>query len=197
MAQRVPAPAADYLILEGLLLTLDAQGRPHLAPMGPRVDRSLTELVLRPFRTSHTFANLAACPWAVFHITDDVELVARAAIGQLDALPALVPIADFPAPRLADTCRWLACHVPMVDARQERVELPCQIVARGEVRPFFGLNRAKHAVVEAAILATRVHLLPRDEILAELGRLAPLVLKTGGCQEHAAWQLLDTFLTRV
>ena len=35
-------------------------------------------------------------------------------------------------------------------------------------REFFGFNRAKHAVLEAAILATRVELLPADEILSEL-----------------------------
>jgi hypothetical protein len=194
MSGNVLPEAPDHLILEGLLLSLDAQGQPHLAPMGPRVDRGLRELVLRPFRTSQTFANLTRCPWAVFHITDDVELVARAAIGQLGAMPDLAPIPDFPVPRLSDTCRWLACHIRSIDTRGERAELPCQIVARGEVRPFLGLCRAKHAVVELAILATRVGLVPRDQILAELERLAPLVHKTGGRQEQAAWQLLETFL---
>jgi hypothetical protein len=197
MAWEVSTSSPDHLIVEGLLLSLDAQGRPHLAPMGPRVDRQFRELVLRPFRSSQTFANLAGCPWAVFHITDDVALLARAAIGQLDALPALEPIAGFACPRLRDTCRWLACQVQSIDARGERAEVPCRIVAQGEVRPFFGLCRAKHAVVEAAILATRVGILPSHEIRAELGRLAPLVHKTGGHQERAAWQLLETFLAGV
>jgi hypothetical protein len=197
MAPNAAADAPDRLIVEGLLLSLDAGGNPHLAPMGPRVDRHLSELVLRPFRTSQTFANLARCPWAVFHVTDDVELLARAAIGQLGRLPALEPIPGFPCPRLSDTCRWLACQVLAVDARAERAELPCRIVARGEVRPYFGLCRAKHAVVEAAILATRLGIVPPDEIRAELSRLAPLVSKTGGHQERAAWQLLETFLGHV
>lgn len=197
MAASVHADPEDRLVLEGLLLSLDAEGRPHLAPMGPRVDRRLSELVLRPFRTSQTFANLARCPWAVFHITDDVELLARAAIGQLCSLPALEPLPDFPCPRLRDTCRWLACEVPRLDLRGERAELPCRIVARGEVRPFFGLCRAKHAVVEAAILATRVGIVPAAEIRAVLTQLAPLVDKTGGQQERAAWQLLESVLASV
>lgn len=194
MSRGTLAEGPDLLVLEGLLLTLDAQGQPHLAPMGPRVDRALTQIVLRPFRTAQTYANLAARPWAVFHITDDVELLARAAIGRLEQPPDVVAVPGFPCPRLTDTCRWLAVEVLREEGGGPRAELPCRIVARGEVRPFGGLNRAQHAVVEAAILATRVGLVPREEIAAELRRLAPLVQKTGGLREHAAWQLLEAHL---
>jgi len=64
-------------------------------------------------------------------------------------------------------------------------------VASGRFREFFGFNRAKHAVVEAAILATRTEFLPPEEILAEFRRLAVLVEKTGGSAEHEAFQLLE------
>jgi len=52
------------------------------------------------------------------------------------------------------------------------------------------LNRAKHAVVEAAILATCTAFVPPDEIEGECRVLAFLVEKTGGPQEHAAFDLL-------
>jgi hypothetical protein len=58
-------------------------------------------------------------------------------------------------------------------------------------RYFLGFNRAKHAVVEAAILATRIAILPLAEIEAELKKLAVIVAKTGGKQEHAAFELLQ------
>ncbi|MGE0378382.1 MAG: DUF447 domain-containing protein, partial [Planctomycetaceae bacterium] len=64
----------------------------------------------------------------------------------------------------------------------------------GRHREFFGFNRAKHAVLEGAILATRVHLLPRDEILAEFARLASPVEKTAGPREQQAFQLLWDFV---
>jgi hypothetical protein len=60
----------------------------------------------------------------------------------------------------------------------------------GRLRDFFGFNRAKHAVVEAAILATRTQILPAAEIEAEYRRLAVLVDKTGGEQEHTAFAFL-------
>ena len=55
-----------------------------------------------------------------------------------------------------------------------------QVVDCGRLRDYFGLNRAKHAVVEAAILATRTAFLSADHIAAEFQRLAVLVEKTGG-----------------
>jgi hypothetical protein len=64
----------------------------------------------------------------------------------------------------------------------------------GRNRDFFGFNRGKHAVVEAAILATRVALLPKDSILAEFDRLRILVEKTGGQPEHEALALLTDYV---
>ncbi len=58
----------------------------------------------------------------------------------------------------------------------------------------FGFNRGKHAVVEAAILATRVEFLPRTTILAEFARLAPWVEKTGGPAERRAFEMLRTYV---
>ena len=59
---------------------------------------------------------------------------------------------------------------------------------------FFGFNRARHAVLEAAILATRGHLLPAVEIQAELARLRPWVDKTGEPAEHRAFQFLSEYI---
>jgi len=65
------------------------------------------------------------------------------------------------------------------------------------LRDFFGFNRAKHAVVEAAILATRTDFVPIGEILADFKRLAVLVQKTGGDDEHRAFQFLLDHVNRV
>ena len=186
----------DALILEGIVVTLDAAGRPNVAPMGPRVDRAISRLVLRPYQTAQTYRNLKATSCGVFHVTDDVELLARAAIGEARKPPELAAIADFPCPRLADCCRWFAFGVERLDDTQERTTIDCRVIARSEVRPFFGFNRAKHAVLEAAILATRVGILPADEIRRELARLAIPVQKTAGHQERVAFALLQDYIQR-
>ncbi len=76
----------------------------------------------------------------------------------------------------------------------ERVSIEADVVHAGRTRDFFGFNRAKHAVVEAAILATRLHILPLAEVAAEFEKLRVIVGKTGGPDEHAAMDLLEAKL---
>jgi hypothetical protein len=182
------------MILEGIVTTLNSDGSVNIAPMGPRVDDAMRSFVLTPFRTSTTYQNLKRHGEGVLHVTDDAWLFAQAAVGQPDPPPRLVDASAVRGSILADACRWYAFRVTRLDDRADRTRILAEVVDRGEVRPFFGFNRGKHAVVEAAILATRVHLLPPDEILAQLELLRPLVEKTGGERERAAFQFLEAHI---
>jgi hypothetical protein len=184
------------LILEGLVTTRNADGSPQISPMGPIVDEAMERLILRPFQTSTTFANLARDGRGVFHVTDDVLLLATAAVGQPDPLPPLLPAHGGAGFIIADACRWYAFEVRSIDTSQPRTTIVADVVDRGRIRDFFGFNRAKHAVVEAAILATRIGILPRDEIEQEFARLAVLVEKTGGPRERQAFEFLQTYVGR-
>jgi hypothetical protein len=183
------------MILEGIVTTRDSTRAVHVAPMGPIVDRTLTKLRLRPFKTSQTYQNLKRTPCGVFHVVDDVLLLARSAIGLLTEAPTTFPAEKISGAVLADCCRWYEFEVHEFDDSIERAELLAQIVHSGRVRDFFGFNRAKHAVLEAAILATRVHLIRRAEILADFGRLKPAVAKTGGAAEVEAFALLERYVS--
>ena len=130
----------------------------------------------------------------MFHVTDDVELLARAAVDRLESPPPMFPARAVQAFVLADACRWFALRVRTLDDHDERTTIECDVVDRGTLRDFFGFNRAKHAVVEAAILATRLSLLPAAEIQAEFQRLAVIVDKTAGDQERRAFQFLTDFV---
>jgi hypothetical protein len=127
----------------------------------------------------------------VMHITDDVLLLARAAIGMVGDLPRVHPAERVRGFVLADCCRYFEFVVRSVDASGERVTLEADVVHSGRVRDFFGFNRAKHAVIEAAILATRLHLLALGEVAVEFARLRTIVNKTGGPDESAAMELLE------
>ena len=185
------------MILEGLVTTLDADGSPHLAPMGPRVVDEFRRFVLRPFPTSNTYKNLRRHPEGVLHVTDDALLLAKAAIGAIDVFPIVHPAERVRGVVLADCCRFYEFAVTAIDDSTERVTLQAEVVHSGRVRDFFGFNRAKHAVVEAAILATRLHILPLQDVAAEFGRLRVIVDKTGGPSEHAAMELLERKLREV
>lgn len=177
------------MILEGIVTTVDASGRLNIAPMGPIVEPGFDRFILRPFKTSTTFVNLQQNGEGVLHVTDDVLLMTRSALGAID------DAATRPAERvhgrvLLEACRYFEFRIEEVDDREERATLRAVTLHRGWFRDFFGFNRARHAVIEGAILATRVHLLPRSEIESDLERLQVLVDKTGGPVEHEAFALI-------
>ena len=182
------------MILEGLVTTTAADGTPHLAPMGPRVGADFARFVLRPFPTSQTYRNLLAHPEGVLHTTDDALLVARAAVGKVEHMPELRPAQKVKGFVLADACRAFEFVARSVDDSAERVRIDCEVVHAHRLRDFFGFNRAKHAVLEAAILATRLHLLPHADIAAEYRKLRVVVEKTGGPAEVEAMDFLDRHL---
>jgi hypothetical protein len=191
-------PGRAAVILETVVTTVGPDGTPNIAPMGPVVkddDLELSRFCLRPFQSSTTFRNLKATGEGVLHVVDDVLLLARAAIGRLE--PADVPTR--PAERVAGivltgACRYCEFRVVTLEDQEERAMIYAETVHRGRLRDFFGFNRAKHAVLEAAILATRVGLIPAGDILAEFDRLAVPVGKTAGPREREAFDLLRQFV---
>ena len=184
----------DELIVEGLVTSLNADGSANLSPMGPRTDRAITRMVLRPFQTSQTYQNLRRHGEGVFHITDDVELIAQAAIGRLYQMPPLLAAPSIRGFIVADACRWFAFRVRELDDRTERTTIVCDVVDRGTLRDFLGFNRAQHAVLEGAILATRIGILPAEQIRDEMQRLAIPIEKTAGEQERRAFALLCEYI---
>ncbi len=191
---------ANSLVLEGIITTLPAHdAAPSLAnisPMGPIIDASMSRFVLRPFDTSTTCRNLKATGQGVFHVVDDVLLLARSAIR------AMTPADGVDVRRaqqvsgvvLADACRHYELQVESIDESDERARIEVRVVHVGRHRDFFGFNRAKHAVVEAAILATRVHLTGSAHVLAEYDCLATPIEKTGGDAERQALAELTVYV---
>jgi hypothetical protein len=182
------------MILEGIVTTISPEGTINVAPMGPRVEPGMDRLVLRPFKTAQTYRNLKSHGEGVLHVTDDVLLLARAAVGQLEPLPDVERAERILGYVLRDVCRYYEFRVTAIDDSADRVTIEAETVHRGRFRDFFGFNRAKHAVVEAAILATRIALLPAAEIEPEFRKLAVLVEKTGGPQEHEAFRFLSEYV---
>ena len=194
MPQVPPQLGSGGSILEGIVTTTNDDGSVNVSPMGPIVDELMQQLLLRPFQTSTTYRNLKRTGQGVFHITDDVDLFARAAIGQLDPLPEVIPATAVDGFVLRDACRWYAFQVERIDDRHERTEIVAHTVDQGRLRDFFGFNRARHAVIEAAILATRVHILPAEQILAEIKRLESPLQKTGSRDQLEAFSRLSDYI---
>jgi uncharacterized protein len=197
----LPELGADGRILEGIVTTCNEDGSANIAPMGPIVDSRFTRLLLRPFPTSTTYANLVRTGQGVFHVTDHVEWFAQSAVGVPDPLPVMFAATKIDGWVLADSCRWYGFEVDSIDASgAPRVDLGqrptflANVVEQHRLRDFFGFNRAMHAVIETAILATRLEYLSVEMVQAEMRHYEALVRKTGGDQERRAFRHLQAFV---
>jgi hypothetical protein len=174
------------VILETIVTTMAEDGAVNCAPMG--VEWSEDAIVLKPFLETATYRNALATRAAVVNLVDDVRVFARAVI-ENPPYPTL-PAAVVRGAVLADCCSWREVEIRSIDSTPPRSRLEGAVVHRGVRREFIGFNRARNAVLEAAIYATRLHLLPRDFVESELQRLQVIVDKTAGAQEFEAMALL-------
>jgi hypothetical protein len=178
------------LIIECIVTTVGEDGVVNVAPMG--VEWGDEEIVLKPFLETATYRNVVATGRAVVNLTDDVRIFAQAAIS--NPQPPTKPAVAGAGAVLADCCSWRELTVTSLDSTPPRARIVTRVAHRGFAREFIGFNRARHAVLEAAIYATRVHLLPHDLIDSELQRLQTIVDKTAAPAEHEAMDLLTAFV---
>ena len=180
------------MILESVLTTANADGTPHIAPLGLHVEGDL--LVVAPFRPSRTLDNIERTGLAVVNWTTDVRLFAGPVTGRRD-WPVL-PSGLSGCPRLAAAHTHGELEVVEVIPDELRPRYRCRVVREVQHSPFRGFVRAQAAVVEAAILATRLHLLDPAKIEGELAYLQIAIDKTAGPVEREAWAWLMELFAR-
>jgi hypothetical protein len=175
------------LIRETIVVTADAAGIAHIAPLGLIAEGE--HWIIAPFRPSTTLDNLRARPVAIANLTDDARIFAGCLTGRRDwPLTATAP--GFP-PRLSQALAHWELEVVEIREDAQRPRFVCRI-ARSEAHAAYeGFNRAFAAVVEAAVLVSRLDLLPRAEIEAEFARLKIVVGKTAGAREAEAFSWLE------
>ncbi|MEO8258186.1 MAG: DUF447 domain-containing protein [Acidobacteriota bacterium] len=185
------------MIVETIVTTVAGDGAVNCAPMGVEWDPIANgdAIVLKPFLETATYRNVIAAGAAVVNLTDDVRVFARAAISN-PTFPT-VPATIVRGVVLADCCSWREVEVQSIDSTPPRSRIETTVVHRGTRRDFIGFNRAGHAVLEAAIYATRVHLLPRSFLDGELARLQVIVDKTAGPDQREAMALLIDYIRSV
>lgn len=170
-------------IRESIVTTVDGQGRVHIAPIGIIAERG--GWVIAPFRPSVTLDNLAAVPFAVASYTDDVRIFAGCLTGRREW--PVVAVAGCPVPRIAAALAHSVLEVVSVSDDPVRPRHFCRVAGEGTHAPFTGFNRAKAAVLELAILVSRLGMLPREKIESEIAYLSIAIEKTAGREEKEAW----------
>lgn len=174
---------SNHFIREVIVTTQSGEGQPHIAPMGVWEEDGL--ITLAPFRPSRTLDNVLARGVAVVNACDDVRVFAGCLTGRHDW--ALVAGTTPGALRLLDAVSHQEVELVRIDEDELRPRLRCRVVIEQAHRKFEGFNRARAAVLECAILASRLHRLPAEKIRNELAYLTIAIDKTAGAAEREAW----------
>ena len=175
------------LILETIVTTLSPAGEMHLVPFGLIQDGA--DLILAPFRPSPTIVNLDASPFFAASSPRDVRVIAGCVTGRRD-WPVL-PCDRIRGQRLADSFAHAEFEAVDVEDDPTRPRYRGRMVHQASHAPFLGYNRAQAAVLEAAILSTRLHMLELEKILSEMRYLAIAISKTAGPREREAWDWIE------
>jgi hypothetical protein len=171
------------MIQETIVTTLNAAGEVHIAPMGIHVDDK--HLIILPFKPSTTLANLLTSHVAVINYCNDVRVFAGCLTGRRDW--AVTAAEKINGRVLVNTLAHSEVELIRVEDDAVRPKLFCQRVHSVNHAPFQGFNRAQAAVLEAAILLSRLKWLPLTKIEVELDYLRIGLEKTAGDAELEAW----------
>jgi len=171
------------MIYETIIISADADGVPHVTPFG--VKHEGEKVVISPFKPSRSLDNIMHSKVATMNLTDDVRVFA----GALTRRKAwsLLPADQIACFRLADCLTHVELALEEVREDDERPQLVMERVATVDHQSFHGFNRAQAAVIELAVLASRLHLLPAEKIQSEQQYLQIAIDKTAGEREQEAW----------
>ena len=182
-------------LIETVVTTTGGDGVVNCAAMGVRWGEE--ELVFWPFDATRTLRNLRVHGEAVIHLTDDVLLFVEAALGHPQ--PPMRPATAIQGWVIEDVQSWrevVVAEIAPASGQSPRSRVRARVVASGTgPRQPLGLCRARHAAVEASILASRLKWLGADHVLAELARLQVLVDKTAGPREREAMKYVRRYVT--
>lgn len=174
-------------INETIITTQSAEGQVHITPFGIREQDGY--ILISPFKPSTTLQNILDTKVAVVNLTDDVRVFAGALTKKLRCE---VTAADkVNCARLVDTLAHMELELVEVSEDEQRPTLVMQVVKTVNHHPFSGFNRAQAAVIELAVLVSRLHMLPKEKIMQEKDYLQIAIDKTAGEAELEAWQWLN------
>lgn len=171
------------MILETIVTSVNEDGSAHIAPFGIREQDGL--VLIAPFRPSTSLDNLLREKTAVLNLTDDVRIFAGSLTGCRDW-----PVVSASKVRgwvVQDTLAHRELELVKVEQDEVRPRLWFRVVHEQNHAPFRGFNRAQAAVVELAVLVSRLHMLPAQKIDAEIAYLSIAMEKTAGEREREAW----------
>ena len=174
------------MIRESIVITTDLKKKPHVVPMGITFNKK--KLFILPFIPSKTYLNLKENPYPVINFTDDVNIFVDALLGKKNfKMQSTKKIKSF---YLKNALSYIEVKVTKFIENKIRPKFECKILKETSIDSFKGFNRAQLSVIEAAILVSRIDILPKEKIKKEINYLQIAIDKTAGKNEKIAWKKL-------
>jgi hypothetical protein len=174
------------MIFETIITSQSREGLVHVTPFGIRLQDNI--VILSPYKPSTTLDNILATKQAVLNLTDDVRVFAGALTQRQPW--ALQPAEKVNGARLAASLAHKELKLIKVEDDPVRPSLYLEIVHESQHGAFQGFNRAQAAVIELAVLVSRLKRLPLEKITQEMDYLKIAIEKTAGPKELEAWAWL-------
>jgi hypothetical protein len=183
-------------ISEVIVTTKSSAGAPNAAPIGlvtRRAEAGDLSYSVKLYRGSQTLANVLETRTLAANVTDDVMVFVTAAFEDVRA----ADFTDFEAmPVLKGAYAWIVFSVTSEEEQGEYVQFllqPERVKINRKV--ITAINRGRNAVLEAAVIATRIDRTEDERAKAEMREQVKnykkLVMKCGGPREHAAMRMLE------
>lgn len=149
-------------------------------------------ITVRPFRDTRTCRNLLSTGYGIANLTDDV--LAYVQCGLFDVVLPHFPAKAVPGAVFQAACSWREMEVISRGGSDDRAEMRCRVLHKGRQKDFLGFCRAGNAVIEAAILATRLGLYEPQIVVERLIYYGEIVDKTGDETEKRAFRMVHDYV---
>ena len=178
------------MIIETIICTKNNQGNVNFAPFG--IKKIKNYILISPYIPSTTLNNLRATGNASINYTDDATFFVNCLLGKKNFQKK--KCSKINSYFLKDALAHDEVVVESVKQNKVRPIFKCKIINQEEHKRFEGFNRARNSLIEACILASRVKILKKKQILKELEGLKNSVEKTAGIKERKSWNLISKFI---
>ena len=180
------------MIIESIITSSDKAGCVNVAPFGIKLNEDI--ITISPYIPSKTLENILYNNSLVINYVDDANIYVDCIVGEKKFK--------------LNKCKKLNCYylknsiihheAKVIDYKPDPVRpiFECKIIYSENHNDFMGINRARSALIEACILATRTSYLGKSKILSDLEYLSNAINKTSGKIEKKSWTKIKNFINK-
>ena len=178
-------------VRETIVTTKNIDNTIKISPLGIYIDEEV--LRIKPFKPSTSLDNLLRNKSGVINYVDDVRIFASCIVKKSIKI-GLSKVDKIDCSRIESAISHTEFVVDHVDDDNIRPTIICRPVNEEIHKMYYGLNRAKSAVLELCILASRLGIVSDKKIRDEIEYLNIAIEKTAGNNELEAWAWLNEYI---